>query len=251
MDLKPLENDFIEFISYRRGEPQERIKANYLAIRNSYKTWSQDFKKYREGIAKMNTAIWGYSKAADLHSHYKNLEGWWMIRFIGYSHNPEYMKLLALFPHSVTERLKRWPETIMDYGCGAGLWSYELARAGGNKPIVYLLDIPGISRDFAKWRLEKIGCRVDTIDVTDKQPNPWPIPIVDVCVVWSVLEHLLNPTEATKNIMSSIRPNGLIYAFLGAWKPEALHVNSRSEEIRKLILTKYKDMGSWFYKRNF
>jgi len=247
--LKPIEVDFITFLSQKRNEPISKIQNEYLGARRIYNTPSSAFKKYRDSIANMNAVVFGYSNHTGLNAHYRALEAWWMLRFVGYSHNPEYCNLVAKLPDQVFKALGRLPNTILDYGCGASIWSYQLAKAGGHKPKIYLLDIPGIPREFAKWRLENIGCRVDTIDVTDKHPNPSPLPLVDVCIAWSVLEHLLDPVDATNNIMSSINYGGVLYAYLGEWKPEALHVNARSEEIKKLVLTKFNDLSGWIYKR--
>lgn len=247
--MKPTETDFVNFLSQKRNEPVAKIQMEYLRARKLYKIHAPDFKRYRDSIASMNAAVFGYSSPSGLNAHYRALEAWWMLRFVGYCHNPEYSNLVVSLPDKVFKSLGKWPESILDYGCGAALWTYQVALAGRNKPKIHLLDFPGFPRDFAKWRLEKIGCQVETTDVTDEQPNPSPLPLVDVCIAWSVLEHLLDPVEAIKNIMDSVNPGGVLYAYLGTWKPEALHVNARSEEIKKLVLTKLKDSGGWVYKK--
>lgn len=246
--VKPIEADFIRYLSETRKEPKEKLLSNYLTIKKEFGTPSRQFKKFREAIVRMNSAVFGFGKASDLMSYYNALEGWWMLRFLSYESNPEYLRLLEVFPEKVKTSLGRWPETILDYGCGVSHWAYQIVKTSGTKPKVYLLDIPGISRDFGKWRLERMGCRVEIINVTMENPNPKPLPMVDLCVVWSVLEHLLDPIGAIKNIMNSINDGGILYAFLGEWKPESLHVNARSREVMDLILSKFDDQGGWIYK---
>lgn len=256
--LAPLEVEFVNFLTELRGESRPQVKARYLLARNGFKTWTRGFKDYHLGILKMNGVLWGFDKENDLSSHYRQLEGYHALRFVSYCHNKEYMQYVNTFPNKILSALEIYPENILDYGCGTALMSTELAKEvktrGGN-PTVWLYDFPGVSRDFAVWRLNRNGIKVETLNIDIKLPNittnifrDSPL-LVDVCFVWSVFEHLLNPEEVASDICKVINPDGILVTYLGAWQPEPLHVNFKQAELKKIILSHFEDLGGWIYRK--
>ena len=249
--LAPLEVEFVDFLTEKRGESRTQVKARYLLARNGFKTWTRGFKDYHLGILKMNGVLWGFDRENDLASHYRQLEGYHALRFVSYCHNKEYMQYVKTFPNKVITALGKYPENILDYGCGMALMSTELAKevkARGSSPTVWLCDFPGVSRDFAVWRLSREG-----IQVVVASPNENILSVknfYDVCFVWSVFEHLLDPEKVADNICKAINPGGILVSYLGAWKPEPLHVNFKQEAIKKIIASQFKDLGGWIYKKD-
>ena len=248
--LASLEVEFVDFLTELRGEPRAQVKTRYLLARNGFKTWTRGFKDYHLGILRMNGVLWGFSKENDLASHYRQLEGYHALRFISYCHNKEYMGYVKTFPDKVLSALEMYPENILDYGCGMALMSTELAKevkARGGSPTVWLYDFPGISRDFAVWRLNRAGIIARTWDINEDVLS---IKGQDVCFVWSVFEHLIDPEKVAEDICNIINPNGILISYLGSWQPEPLHINFKQEVIKKIITSQFKDLGGWIYKKD-
>jgi len=96
--------------------------------------------------------------------------------------------------------------------------------------------------------LRKNGTRHRIVDVGDFQVLCDRDP-VDVCVCWSVFEHLPDPVREAKRICDLVKPGGVLVSYLGAWGAEPLHINFKQDEIKGVILENFEDLGGWVYRK--
>lgn len=97
---------------------------------------------------------------------------------------------------------------VVDAGCGAGRWAYEVARRG---PRVIALDL-GASVEVAHANTRALG-RVACV-----QADLLDLPLADGAVDWAytlgVLHHLADPAAGVANIARAVRPGGLVLLYL-------------------------------------
>ncbi len=93
----------------------------------------------------------------------------------------------------------------LDYGSGIGSDALVFADAGFH---VTLADVSEPLLAFARWRCERRGLAVQTIDLKRQQP---PTGRYDAVVCFDVLEHVHRPMRALDGISRSMRPGGLLF----------------------------------------
>jgi len=93
----------------------------------------------------------------------------------------------------------------LDYGSGIGSDALVFASRGFD---VTLADVSEPLLAFAKWRCERRGLTVRTIDLKRKQP---PHGVYDAVVCFDVLEHVHRPLRTLDHINRSMRPGGLLF----------------------------------------
>ncbi len=88
---------------------------------------------------------------------------------------------------------------------------------------VTLADIADPLRNFAKWRLERRGLRVQTIDLKHEGLER---SRYDVITCFDVLEHVPDPLAAVKRMRDALRPGGtyFLYAPFGLDPERPMHV---------------------------
>jgi len=108
----------------------------------------------------------------------------------------------------------------LDYGSGIGSDALVFAAAGFE---ITLADVADPLLAFAKWRCERRGIRVRTIDLK-RQPSP--PHAFDVAVCFDVLEHVHRPLRTLDAISRSLSPGGLLFvhAPFGEDKERPMHV---------------------------
>lgn len=96
---------------------------------------------------------------------------------------------------------------LLDYGSGIGSNALVFGLAGFD---VTLADVADPLRSFARWRCERRGIPVRTIDLkTDGlEANRY-----DVITCFDVLEHVPDPLDALSRIRSALRPGGILFLY--------------------------------------
>lgn len=116
--------------------------------------------------------------------------------------------------------LTRHGREFLDYGSGIGSNALVFGLAGFR---VTLADIADPLRNFARWRLERRGLDVRTIDLKQQGLEPGRY---DVITCFDVLEHVPDPLAAVSRIRDALRPAGtfFLYAPFGPDPDRPMHV---------------------------
>jgi len=100
---------------------------------------------------------------------------------------------------------KRPGRRFLDYGSGIGSDAIVFAAAGYE---VTLADVSEPLLAFARWRCERRGYAVRTIDL---KTQALPVAAHDVTVCFDVLEHIPRPMRPLGAINRSMTPGGLLF----------------------------------------
>jgi len=126
--------------------------------------------------------------------------------------------------------------TVLDFGCGPGFFSIDLAKMVGQTGRVIAVDLQDgmlekLRKRIMNTRLENIielqQCTADTIAVTKK---------VDFVLAFYVIHELRNQDRGIKQLCSVLKPEGLFYLA----EPGLFHV---SKEEFKNTVRKVMDQG--------
>jgi 2-polyprenyl-6-hydroxyphenyl methylase/3-demethylubiquinone-9 3-methyltransferase len=105
----------------------------------------------------------------------------------------------------VTERCSLSESVVLDVGCGGGILSESMARAGG---LVTGLDIASKALSVARLHLHETGLEVDYRDelvesYADDHPGT-----VDILTCMEMLEHVPDPASVIKAAYKVLKPGG-------------------------------------------
>lgn len=109
---------------------------------------------------------------------------------------------------------------FLDYGSGIGSNAIAFGLAGFN---VTLADVADPLRNFARWRCERRGISVRTIDLKHESLGREGY---DVISCFDVLEHVPEPLTALKQIRDGLRTGGIffVYAPFGHDPDRPMHI---------------------------
>jgi 2-polyprenyl-3-methyl-5-hydroxy-6-metoxy-1,4-benzoquinol methylase len=110
--------------------------------------------------------------------------------------------------------------TFLDFGSGIGSNALVFGLAGFR---VTLADIADPLRNFARWRCERRGISVQTIDLKYETLEP---ARYDVMTCFDVLEHVPDPLGAVRTMRDALRVGGVffLYAPFGFDPVRPMHV---------------------------
>jgi 2-polyprenyl-3-methyl-5-hydroxy-6-metoxy-1,4-benzoquinol methylase len=119
---------------------------------------------------------------------------------------------------------------FLDYGSGIGSNALVFGLAGFK---VTLADVADPLRNFARWRCERRGIPVRTIDLkvqTLEQER------YDVITCFDVLEHVSDPLAALARIRNALRPGGILflYAPVGYDPVRPMHIVHDDAALRRV-----------------
>jgi len=92
----------------------------------------------------------------------------------------------------------------LDFGAGTADLLLRLHEAIGNKIVLYYHDLPGKTRDFAKWRIALRDYPIITGEELEGM-------VFDSISAIDVLEHVSNPEETLARLVSMLKSGGMIY----------------------------------------
>ncbi len=116
---------------------------------------------------------------------------------------------------------------VYDFGCGVGTDALFLASQGYD---VTLVDVDGPTFNFAKHRFERRGLKARFIESRDDLPEL--DTSYDAVLCFDVLEHLPNPEEAVRRLVSALRPGGVLLQ-QGTFEDDGEHPCHLGEGIRR------------------
>lgn len=112
--------------------------------------------------------------------------------------------------HALQQLVSRFPPNagyrrVFEFGAGIGTDALYLASEGYK---VTLVDVDGPAFRFAKHRFDRRGMAARFVE--SNSPLPDPEATYDVAVSFDVFEHLLDPLEAARRLVGSLRTNGVL-----------------------------------------
>jgi ubiquinone/menaquinone biosynthesis C-methylase UbiE len=103
--------------------------------------------------------------------------------------------------------------TVMDLGCGPGIYSIDVARAVGDKGKVYAVDIQKAMIDRLEKKLKKPENK-DVHNITPTVASVYRLPVpdnsVDLVYMITVLAEIPNKQKALKEIRRILRDDGIL-----------------------------------------
>ncbi len=138
------------------------------------------------------------------------------------------------------------PPVIVDYGCGLGFLSFEMAQRRPDAR-VHLLDVEGMVLDFARHRFEKHGLHVQVVPVTPDAPYPV-LPSHNLCIATEVFEHLVRPMVAYEHILDALEPDGLLHGNFRDHKADSAHVSPALADVRERLAHDFEKVAVVPYK---
>jgi ubiquinone/menaquinone biosynthesis C-methylase UbiE len=97
--------------------------------------------------------------------------------------------------------------TVLEIGCGAGLFCFDLAQRAGR---VVGIDISAVVLDFARRVQAHLRCQNVVLQPGDAEQLPFPDREFDLIVCSEVLEHLLDPANALREMRRVVKDTGTV-----------------------------------------
>lgn len=134
---------------------------------------------------------------------------------------------------------------VLDYGSGVGTTGIVFAQAGYD---VTLADVADPLLSFARWRFERRGLPVATIDLKRERV---PRGSYDGVICFDVLEHIPRPLRVVRRLRGALEPGGLLFLFapFGEDPLRPMHVvhdDRVMDWFRALGFRRRDDMEDWF-----
>ena len=130
---------------------------------------------------------------------------------------------------------------FLDYGSGIGSNALVFGLAGFR---VTLADIADPLRNFARWRCERRGIPVRTVDLKRESLDR---NSCDVITCFDVLEHVPDPQAAVEQIRDAIRPGGVffVYAPFGLDPERPMHIVHDDRVMRRIRSLGFARKYAW------
>ncbi|MFC1731688.1 class I SAM-dependent methyltransferase [candidate division KSB1 bacterium] len=190
----------------------------------------------------------------DFRRIYKYIERKIKLKYKTKEEEVEEPKRFSLIAERLVKTLGSCPKTIVDYGCGLGYISFEVAKYCNEyfekNPKIYLVDIDCLTLEFVQYRFEKKGFTVEVVAIT--KDNIYPsIPDHDICIATEVMEHVKDPVRVFNNVDKGMRKGGVLHGDFGDHNPEMFHISTDLNTLR-LALEKnlYKKLSNCTYKKS-
>lgn len=237
------ELDFLEFMSEQMHCTQKKTKLDYLKARKQFHIPSSKYVTF----IRNQTRSYKYNPrtAEGLIDLYKFSELWCLYVYLSYSYQPNTMQEFSRIAKNIIENSVQ--PIIIDYGCGLGYISFEIGRLRHYSEI-FLVDVDNLVLKFANFRFVKHSIKVNLIRIDKKRVYPL-LPEHDVCILFEVLEHVKEPLRVCENIISSLRPNGLLCGNFQDHRANPFHVSPNLHPIRKWVALNFKKIGKFLYQK--
>lgn len=279
MSLNQVEEDFIEFITKKKNQSYDEFKKIFIETREFFKFNTLEYRNLVMTIFSLNRILYNDTSEIEILDAMKYHELINLFRMISYSYPSipqsrgrkikSLMKTLLkfqvkkvassikqkIFPKQVysepisnfiIKNLNKIP-IILDYGCGLGYLSYEIAKIEKNSKII-LLDLENLILDFALFRFQKQNFDVQVIKVTKESLYPKLSPH-NLCICTGVLEHIKEPLLVYHNIYESLESGGILHGFFGNQDEEIFHVSPDLQTIREKLAGDFEYINNNCYKK--
>ncbi|MCK5096133.1 MAG: class I SAM-dependent methyltransferase [Candidatus Pacebacteria bacterium] len=289
-NLNQIEEDFIEFISLKRGFSYEEIKNYFLSTKKDFDFSSQEYRQICIDNYNLCKIIYDDTDEKDIIDSYKHHALMHAFRFISYSYlnsdskkvcylkklkgyilKGEFFKILKrkvlrlLFwnkkmsqgidsvgygatAKKIIKILGDATPVVVDYGCGFGYLSFEIGMLRKDSKI-YLVDIDSLNLEFAAFRFKKHNIDVETILIT--KDNIYPkLPQHNICIATEVMEHIMNPLVAYKNIYKGMEKGGVLYGNYDDHSDIMFHISPDLSKLREYISKDFEKINGLFYKKD-
>ena len=107
--------------------------------------------------------------------------------------------------------------TVLDFGCGTGITTLELARRLKEKGTIVALDLSKKQLEKAFYKIEQAMEISNVVFIKESHLVPFKKNSFDAIVSVGTLGHLDDPKEALEKIFSFLKPNGC-FCFLSFGK---------------------------------
>ncbi|MBN1436258.1 MAG: methyltransferase domain-containing protein [Sedimentisphaerales bacterium] len=280
--LNEIENDLIEFIAARRQRPIDQVRSTFIHVRDRYDFTSRRFAELYGGVHEILSIMYMPTTEADLVDCYHAYAFFHLLRYLSSTYPKPKSSLVKEFwrdvkkgrwqnfyhfikrkiagkksdgqaiskrasqAQAIVERITG-PATVVDYGCGLGFISFEIAKLKkGTK--VYLVDVDNLIREFTLFRFRKHGIDAETISVTRDCIYP-ELPEHNICIATEVMEHVRRPLEVYGHIRSSMQKGGILMGNFVDHQKDMLHVSPDLRELRDAISKDYKELDYLIYQK--
>jgi len=128
-------------------------------------------------------------------------------------------------------------QKVLDFGCGTGLTTLEIAKRIGENGTVVAVDLSEKQLEKASKRIAKAMELSNVVFIKQQELIPFPKKSFDAITSVGVLEHFYDPEPALKHILSLLKPGGY-FSFMSFGKSfgiPSLEFLSSEEEIRKIF----------------
>ncbi len=273
--MNQIENDFIEFLAQRNGEPVDSVRRRYLAAKEYMNFGSKEYSRHEDENYYTLQMFFNDQNDKNLFESYRYYAYPDILRMLSYSFpaiptRKGYFKtfIRALKKGDltkITSYLKRKTTqdpkistadkllngyespTILDYGCGLGHLSFEMAQKSPLSKII-LVDLDTVKLDFTEYRFKKHGIKFEVLRI--KEGNQYPtLPPHTICIATDVLEHLHKPLLAYGHIHDSMEEGGLLYGNFEDHHHGMYHTHPDMSDIREAIAKDYDVLGEGFYRK--
>lgn len=246
--LAPIDEEYIAFLAERRDVSAEIIRANYARVKARFNFAGQKYKVFTLMVCDLLSPVYGDETEESLFETHQFHAAMILYRHISYSH---YTKTLARYDAGaryLLDALGSRPPVVVDYGCGLGCMAMAMATMRPESK-VYLVDMDSLVLDFAEYRFRMRGLNYETIRVRRKNAYP-KLPRHNVCIASQVMEHLVQPMAAYRNIWKALELEGILCGSFGDHERMFWHVSPDLSELRAAILQDFRlsDTGNYYIK---
>lgn len=278
--INPIEQQFLDYMAQLQGRHLDLVRGHYLTLRKHFRPHGNRFRQLSEEFIRLHDFYYNIDHPTDYIKLYQQHAGISLFRFLSYAdHRPSLLGNAAYFfkllvggqaaraccslRREVKKKLhrKKAPGVIelagrrfqkvvlLDYGCGLAYRSIETAQALGDRlDRLVLVDIPSLVLDFTCHRAERLGLRVERIEVTPEQPYPQ-LPEHHICFANEVVEHVKEPLRLLARL-SSAQPGGaLLCGDYDDHCPEIYHLHTDLSSFRRELARDYRPLGGDWYEK--
>lgn len=283
-NLNQIEKDFVEFMSGKKKRHYEVMEKLYLRTREEFKFQGPKYEKLSGIIIRLLRMMYDITDEHSAVEAYQAFAYLHLLRYLTYSYpkaKSDYLyetyKLIkkgrfkdififskrkvagrfkpqkaeiAYSPQNLARSLIgkiESPPVVVDYGCGLGYISMEIAKLN-EKAKIFLLDIEGLVLEFAGFRFKKHGINVEFIPVSKSNPYP-KLPRHNICLATEVMEHVCQPLKAYRNIHDAMESGGILYGNFEDHEKGIFHVSPLLKDLREKIVRDFQPVGLRCYKK--
>lgn len=229
-ELGGVETEFVRFWSERRGVSVTVVGNAYLAARERFAFEGANYHRLALDLYALFAPAYGQEHEADLiasHQFYSVLHAYKLVMREARDPGQYEARARMLGP------LLRTGAVVVDYGSGAASASLALGQLRPDLAFC-LVDVESSLLDFASARLN--ARRIPHVLCPVRPDNWYPdLPAHDLCLADLVMEELRQPLRAYEQIVSAMRPRGILVGRFGDWGDQFLRPSPDLSALRARV----------------